>query len=71
MSKARCQRELQTVGALIAVPVVTQFCQQTRSETYSSSRQRQEKLAVGMAQKKALDLVIIFLDLFELTFKLK
>src|SRR5215468_2686515 len=63
-------KSLQAAGALIAVPVVTHFRQQARSETCSSSRQRQEELAVGMAQKKALNLLVILIDLFEERFQL-
>lgn len=56
---------LPTARAQVAISVVARFSQQTRSEACSSSRQRQEYLAVGMAQKKALDLLIIVLNLGE------
>lgn len=56
-------QSLQTTGTGVSVPVVPHFSQQARSETRTSSWQRQKELAVGMAQKKTFDLFVILLDL--------
>ena len=43
---------LQAAGAVVAIPIITQFSQQARRETFASSRQGLEQLAVGMHQKR-------------------
>src|SRR5258708_35168268 len=61
---------LQAACALIAVPIIAQFSKHARSETFTGSRQRLEKLVVLMHQKKALDLLIIVSNLLEQRFQL-
>lgn len=59
------RKGLQAACAVIVVTVIAHFGQQSRSETGSSSRQRLQELAVGMAQKKALDLLVRVGNLLE------
>jgi hypothetical protein len=63
-------KRLPAPGAVIAAAVITAFGQQARSETFASSRQGLEELAVGMLQKKAFDLLVVIRDLFYQRFKL-
>jgi hypothetical protein len=61
---------LPTAGTFIAAAVIAAFGQQTRSETFASSWQGLEELAVGMPQKKAFDLLVIVSNLLEERFQL-
>ena len=54
---------LQASGPCIARPVIADFSQQTRSETFSSAWQRLEELVVSMPQKKTGDLLLVGGDL--------
>src|SRR5579883_906091 len=54
---------LQTSSRGVASRIVSDFSEQTRSEAFASSWQATEDLAVFMAQKKLLNLLVIFSDL--------
>src|SRR5579884_402899 len=56
---------LQATGTVITIPIFAHLRQQTRSETLASSRQGLEQVAVGVDQKKALNLLVILCNLFE------
>jgi hypothetical protein len=56
---------LPTAGTVIAAAVIAAFSQQTRSETFASSWQGTEELAVGMDQKKAFNLLVIVSNLLD------
>jgi hypothetical protein len=62
----RCTSQgLQTAGVHVSAAIITHFGQQARSKTRSSSWQRGEELAVGMDQKKALNLLVVLGNLLE------
>jgi len=52
-------QRLQTRRAGIPSPIIADFGQQARGQTFSCSRQTAEDLVVFMAQKKLLDLLLI------------
>src|SRR6266581_5584106 len=56
---------LQAACARVSVPIITEFSEHARSETFPGSRQRLEKLVVLMHHKKAFDLLIIVSNLLE------
>jgi hypothetical protein len=57
-------QRLQTAGISIAAPVITDFCQQSRSQTLACARQALKDLMVRMGQKKGLNLLVILSNLF-------
>src|SRR6266568_631157 len=61
---------LQAACALIARAVIAHLSQQTRSETRSSPWQALEQFAVGMDQKKALNLLVVLSNLLDKRFQL-
>ena len=61
---------LPTARILIPAAIIAAFSQQTRSETWASSRQGLEQLAVGMTQKKALNFLVVVGNLLEQRFQL-
>src|SRR6266487_1790005 len=54
---------LQTASIQVAAPVITNFCQQSRSQMFGTARQAGKDLGVRMGQKKGADLLIILSDL--------
>ncbi len=54
---------LQTAGIQVAAPVITNLCQQPRSQMFTCARQACKDLVVRMGQKKGADLLIILSDL--------
>ncbi len=56
---------LQTGSTLIARGIITDFGEQTRSETFACSGQAQKDSIVFMAQKKAFNLLVVGGNLFE------
>src|SRR5215469_13149831 len=62
----RCaSQRLQTTGISISAAVIAHFGQQSRSKTCTSSWQSLEEFAVGMDQKKALNLLVVLGNLLE------
>ncbi len=58
-------QRLQTAGVAVAASIITDFGQQSRSQTLACTRQARKNLMVLMGQKKGVNLPVVLSDLLE------